>query len=275
MCDYIYLSQNLFMIMLGLRTCIYRVSDIEKATEWYAKAFDTQPYFREPYYVGFNIGGYELGLQPEEKSTKGTNVESYWGVKQIQEVYNLLLELGATSRAEPTKVGGELLVASVLDPWDNLIGLIYNPYFNPPDQKFNIYHDVHIKASKEEIYKAVTLPKHLNNWWTKESSGIDKIGSQYRFYFSDAYDWSAIVTKEISSQHFELTMDKSDEDWEGTKFGFIIKEEHQGCLLSFYHKNWTNNNHHYRRTNHCWAILLQGLKDYIEKGKIIPFENRS
>ena len=52
--------------MLGLRTAIYKVGDIAKATEWYAKAFNTEPYFNEPFYVGFNIGGYELGIQPEE-----------------------------------------------------------------------------------------------------------------------------------------------------------------------------------------------------------------
>ena len=54
--------------MLGLRTTIYKVSDLLKAKSWYAKAFETQPYFDEPFYVGFNIGGYELGLLPEEEN---------------------------------------------------------------------------------------------------------------------------------------------------------------------------------------------------------------
>ncbi|MEM9296837.1 MAG: hypothetical protein AAGA64_00495 [Bacteroidota bacterium] len=51
--------------MKGLRTTIYKVNDIYSAKEWYSKAFNTTPYFDEPFYVGFNIGGYELGLQPE------------------------------------------------------------------------------------------------------------------------------------------------------------------------------------------------------------------
>jgi hypothetical protein len=49
--------------ILGLRTTIYKVTDLPKAKEWYSKAFRSEPYFDEPYYVGFNIGGYELGLQ--------------------------------------------------------------------------------------------------------------------------------------------------------------------------------------------------------------------
>lgn len=52
--------------ILGLRTTIYKVSDLAKAKVWYMKAFGVAPYFDEPYYVGFNIGGYELGLQREE-----------------------------------------------------------------------------------------------------------------------------------------------------------------------------------------------------------------
>ncbi len=117
--------------MLGLRTCIYLVKDINLAKKWYAKAFETKPYFEESSYVGFNIGGFELGLQPEEKpEVKSQNVQAYWGVNNITAEYNRLIKLGATPLESPNNVGGELMVATILDPWDNVIGLIYNPEFN-------------------------------------------------------------------------------------------------------------------------------------------------
>ncbi len=117
--------------MLGLRTTIYKVGDITKAKKWYTKAFGVQPYFDKPYYVGFNIGGYELGLQPEENPTmdKVESVVSYWGVKKIQETYDRLIEIGATENEKPYNAGGELMTATVKDPFGNVIGLIYNPYF--------------------------------------------------------------------------------------------------------------------------------------------------
>jgi lactoylglutathione lyase len=117
--------------MLGLRTVIYKVDDIDKAKTWYAKAFNTKPYFDQPFYVGFNIAGYELGLQPEETllGDKSESVLAYWGVDHIDTEYERFLALGATEHEPPTNVGGELMVASVRDPWGNLIGLIYNPYF--------------------------------------------------------------------------------------------------------------------------------------------------
>ena len=116
--------------MLGLRTTIYKVTDLLEAKTWYTKAFNVAPYFDEPFYIGFNIGGFELGLLPmEDAKMNGENVLSYWGVEDIQKEYEHLLSIGATKHEEPTNVGGELMVATVKDPWQNIIGIIYNPHF--------------------------------------------------------------------------------------------------------------------------------------------------
>ena len=125
----------MFKVMLGLRTTAYIVKDLAQAKAWYTKAFKTEPYFDESFYVRFNIQGYELGLLPEgnETNLKGENVLSYWGVEDIQKELERLIELGATIHEKPINVGGELLVCSVKDPWSNIIGLIYNPYFKLPE----------------------------------------------------------------------------------------------------------------------------------------------
>lgn len=125
----------MFKVMLGLRTTAYIVKDLAQAKAWYTKAFKTEPYFDQSFYVGFNIQGYELGLLPEgnETNLKGENVLSYWGVEDIQKELERLIELGATIHEKPINVGGELLVCSVKDPWSNIIGLIYNPDFKLPE----------------------------------------------------------------------------------------------------------------------------------------------
>ncbi len=120
--------------MLGLRTTIYKVSDLQKAKEWYSRAFESKAYFDEAFYVGFSIQGYELGLLPEGKNEKKSdNVLSYWGVENIEISYYKLIKLGATEHEKPNNVGGDLMVASVRDPWNNVIGLIYNPNFKIPE----------------------------------------------------------------------------------------------------------------------------------------------
>jgi predicted enzyme related to lactoylglutathione lyase len=116
---------------LGLRTTIYRVSDIVAAKTWYSKILGTEPYFDEVFYVGFNVAGYELGLQPDAKNeAKVDGVVTYWGVNDVNETYADLLDAGATNFEEPTDVGDGIVVAAVKDPWDNVFGIIYNPHFS-------------------------------------------------------------------------------------------------------------------------------------------------
>ncbi|MGD8428219.1 MAG: VOC family protein [Balneolaceae bacterium] len=122
------MSDELF---LGLRTVIYKVPDLEEAKNWYTKVLDKPPYFDQPFYVGFDVSGYELGLLPFESNIAqtGSNEVVYWGVKDIQKSYKRLLELGATTFEEPENVGENIMVATVKDPWGNIFGLIFNPHF--------------------------------------------------------------------------------------------------------------------------------------------------
>jgi predicted enzyme related to lactoylglutathione lyase len=125
-------------MFLGLRTVKYDVADIAKAKEWYTKVFGVEPYFDQPaFYVGYNIGGYELGLTPEPKA--GTKREpagvAYWGVEDAHAAYKRLIELGATPVSDVQDVGGGILVGEVRDPFGNVIGVIYNPHFKPGEAK--------------------------------------------------------------------------------------------------------------------------------------------
>ncbi len=117
--------------MKGLRTTMYRVANMQDGKAWYSKVFGEAPYFEAPSYIGFNIEGYELGIIPDENPelTKTTNVISYWGVDNVEEEFKRLLALGASVYEKPQDVGGDIIVATVKDPWDNVLGIIYNPSF--------------------------------------------------------------------------------------------------------------------------------------------------
>ena len=120
---------------LGLRTNIYKVTDLARAKAWYAKTFAATPYFDEPFYVGFNIGGFELGLDPDTSDQKpgaGGSV-TYWGVASMADTMKALKTEGVTVRSEPREVGGGIIVAAIEDPFGNVIGLIENPHFGSTD----------------------------------------------------------------------------------------------------------------------------------------------
>lgn len=115
----------------GPRTVVYSVPDLARAKDWYTEALGVKPYFDEAYYVGFNVGGYELGLNPKGTVAQpvGSGVRVFWGVDNIDEELNRLLGIGAKPHKPVEDIGADIKVASVLDPYGNLIGLIYNPHF--------------------------------------------------------------------------------------------------------------------------------------------------
>jgi predicted enzyme related to lactoylglutathione lyase len=116
----------------GLRTVIYHVGDLDRAKEWYGAVLGLRPYFDEPFYVGFDVGGFELGLQPDDPDAPraSTGVSAYWGVDDAEAALGRLLELGAAEHSGGVQdVGDGILLATVLDPHGNVFGVIENPHF--------------------------------------------------------------------------------------------------------------------------------------------------
>jgi predicted enzyme related to lactoylglutathione lyase len=119
-------------MILGLRTVIYHVPDLARAKAWYSEVLGQQPYFDEPFYVGFSVGGFELGLDPDTTGYPGGpgGVGAFWGVADAAAANKRLLELGATEHSPVQEVGGGIRVAAVKDPFGNVFGVIENPHFS-------------------------------------------------------------------------------------------------------------------------------------------------
>ena len=112
----------------GLRTAIYPTPDLARGKEWYRQVLGRDPYFDQPFYVGFSVGGFELGLIPD--GTPGVSgVQAYWGVSDAAAELTRLSSLGAKVHEPLKDVGEGIKVASVLDPFGNLFSIIENPHF--------------------------------------------------------------------------------------------------------------------------------------------------
>ena len=115
----------------GLRSQIYQVADLEAAKAWYTQLLGKPPYFDAPFYVGFSVGGYELGLQPSDNPDTGQAKEqvTYWGVADAEAAYSKLLALGVAADQPVQDVGGGIKLGAVLDPMGSVLGVIENPHF--------------------------------------------------------------------------------------------------------------------------------------------------
>lgn len=120
-------------MFVGLRTVIYPVADLPRAKAWYTALLGHAPYFDEPFYVGYAVGGFELGLDPNGAAASPGGPVAYWGVPDIDTAVRRLREHGADERAPVQEVGEGIRTATVTDPFGNAIGLIQNPHFAVAD----------------------------------------------------------------------------------------------------------------------------------------------
>jgi catechol 2,3-dioxygenase-like lactoylglutathione lyase family enzyme len=114
-------------MFLGIRTVIYPAADLQASKAWFTARLGFGPYFDEPFYVGFNVGGYELGLDPNADPAGGAI--GYWGVDDAAATLAELVAAGATARGELGEVGDGIKVVTVLEPGGAILGIIENPHF--------------------------------------------------------------------------------------------------------------------------------------------------
>jgi catechol 2,3-dioxygenase-like lactoylglutathione lyase family enzyme len=115
---------------LGLRTVIYPAPDLAAAKAAYSAVLGQEPYFDQPFYVGFNVAGYELGLDPGGDVAVGPI--AYWGVGSVTDAYATLLASGMTEHTQVQDVGDGIRVATLRDAGGNVFGIIENPHFKLP-----------------------------------------------------------------------------------------------------------------------------------------------
>jgi catechol 2,3-dioxygenase-like lactoylglutathione lyase family enzyme len=111
----------------GLRTVIYPAPDLDGAKAWWTRLLGFEPYFDEPFYVGFEVAGYELGLLPSAPPSEGAL--TYWGVADVAAAVEVAVAEGATQHAPVADVGGGIVTATVHTPPGSILGFIHNPHF--------------------------------------------------------------------------------------------------------------------------------------------------
>jgi predicted enzyme related to lactoylglutathione lyase len=111
-------------------------ADLEAAKNWYAELLGIDPYFERPGYAEFRLGDYqhELGLidsryAPEGSATGPAGAIVYWHVDDVHATFDRLLSMGARQYEAPTVRGEGFVTASVVDPFGNILGIMYNAHY--------------------------------------------------------------------------------------------------------------------------------------------------
>lgn len=137
-----------------------------------------------------------------------------------------------------------------------------------------IFHDFFIGAPPARVFQSISTPTGLDKWWSKTSAGGGHVGNQLNLGFGPGFEWTAMVSKSVADASYEIVMDQSDSDWNGTIVGFHLEPAPGGTQVAFYHTGWPEENQHFRISSYCWAMLLRILKLNLEKGLEVPYEDR-
>lgn len=128
-------------MLRGLTTVTFYADDLEAARRWYTELLGTEPYFvREvegtPAYIEFRIGDYqhEFGFvhsrfAPPARSDMAGGAVAYWHVDDVEAAFERLLSLGATEYQKPIERGPGFVTASVVDPFGNVLGVMFNQHY--------------------------------------------------------------------------------------------------------------------------------------------------
>ncbi|MEU6713547.1 VOC family protein [Nonomuraea sp. NPDC046802] len=130
-------------MLRGVSTVCFYASDLEAAKGWYTEVLGVAPYLDTPDYMEFRIGDYlhelgfvhskhaggELARTPAPDTVGPAGALVLWQVDDVPSALDRLIALGAEPHDEPRDRGEGFITASVIDPWGNILGLMYNPHY--------------------------------------------------------------------------------------------------------------------------------------------------
>ncbi|MEV4315190.1 VOC family protein [Actinocrispum sp. NPDC049592] len=126
-------------MLRGLSTVTFFADDLPAAVAWYTELLGIEPYFVRQVegttaYAEFRIGDYqhELGIidrrfAPGTPSAGGP--VTYWHVDDVEGAFERLIAMGATVHGKVTERGPGFVTASVVDPFGNLLGVMFNKHY--------------------------------------------------------------------------------------------------------------------------------------------------
>ena len=109
--------------MSSVKTLVFPTTDVD-AAKAIISVLAGAPHTDQPFYVGWNVDGLEIGLNPGGHATGMTGPTNYWQAEDIEKTFADLVAAGATAAQPPTEVGGGTTIATVTDADGNPIGLI-------------------------------------------------------------------------------------------------------------------------------------------------------
>ncbi len=132
-----------------------------------------------------------------------------------------------------------------------------------------IHHQVGIKASLHDVYKAIATTEGVTGWWTN-TSGDPGTGGELEFLF-DGHSVHVKVTENTPDKHVEWTVRGEAGEWLDTRIRFDLEALEDQVMVNFQHTDWKAETPFLAHCSTKWGVFMLSLKDYLETGTGKPF----
>lgn len=137
---------------------------------------------------------------------------------------------------------------------------------------FEIAMDVRVQTSDLELFNALGTPEGLSQWWPQTVNSENQ--EAWEFTFGESTSWKLKPSQLLPHVTIRYDVLEASPDWEGTSLCFEIKPVDTFHILRLTHGGWKRDDHEFRRTTYCWALLLNQLKTGLETGQWKAFDAR-
>jgi len=137
---------------------------------------------------------------------------------------------------------------------------------------YGINHQVGIKASPDDIYRALTETKALAKWWTTDTrSSGERVGDTIEFWFGSFCQKFTVAALEPGRRvAWKSPQGQGNDEWEGTEVTFDLSTDDKQTFVQFRHSRWRESTNFQGHCSMRWAVFLLSLKDLLERGKGRP-----
>ncbi len=139
-------------------------------------------------------------------------------------------------------------------------------------ETYSIRHEVGIKASPKDVYRALTDTKKLAGWWTSDTRGNgSKVGDVLEFRFGDfCQKFEVVELQPDKLVRWKADRKETVEEWAGTEITFSLSADDKQCFVHFSHSGWSRDDGILPHCSTKWAVFMLSLKDFLEQGKGQP-----
>ena len=280
--------------MYGLRTFKLEAQDLAAAKRFYTRALGKQPYFDQPFYVGFEIEGYELGITPAESSTAGPGQTStYLAVSDVDAEMARWIGLGCTEHEAAADVGEGIRVGAVRDPFGNAVGFIRNLHFAPrlvtadasDVSNRAIVKEIVVPLDRAKVWSLWASAEGLTRWLVNHARVELRPGGAYEILFMDEAPEGArgsegcrvlsFIRERMLSFTWNAPPHLGRTRWEHTWVVLELADEAEGTHVRVTHTGWPESGlasepeweATFAYFDRAWAGVLRVLDEHARTGK--------